>query len=100
MLESSIYKVRMHDVSNVHIKFLNVQRYSRASIGKYFSFWIDVSQGILVLFVHHHTLIFGTGTLVTGSKILFGGQDVFVVWHGVLKLSFIDTFHTKLDLGG
>ena len=92
----------MYDVSNIcsYIKFLNVQRYSRASIGKYFSFWIEVSQGILVLFVCYHTLIFGTDTLVTGSKILFGVQDVFVVWHGVLKLYFIDTLHAKLDLGG
>ena len=49
------------------------------SIGKYFSFWIEVSQGILVLFVRHHTLFFGMDTLVTGSKILFGVQDVFVV---------------------
>ena len=30
---------------------------------------------------------------------MFGNQDVFVVWDGVLKLPFIDTFHTKLDLG-
>ena len=57
---------------NVHTKFLNVQRYSRASISKYFSFWIEVGKGILVLFVRHHTLVFGADTLVTGSKILLG----------------------------
>ena len=58
-------------------------------------------QVLFVLdFVRHHTLIFGTDTLVTGSKILFGIQDVFVVWHGVLKLSFIYTLHAELDLGG
>ena len=44
-----------------------------------FCFWIEVSKGILVLFVCDHTLIFGTDTLVTGSKILLGSQDVFVV---------------------
>ena len=64
-----------------------------------FRFWIEVSQAILVLFVRHHALILGMDTLVTGSKIFFGVQDVFVVWHGVLKLSFIDTLHAKLDLG-
>ena len=100
-LKSSIYKVHMHDVSNVHVystKLLNVQRYSRASISKYFSCRIEISQGILVLFVRHHSLIFGTDALVRGSKILFHSQDVFIVWHGVFKLSFIDTFHAKLDL--
>ena len=76
-LESSIYK--MHDVSSIHIKLLNVQWYSHASISKYFSFRIEISQGILVLFVRHHTLISGTDTLVRGSKILFRSQDVFVV---------------------
>ena len=100
-LESSIYKVHMHDVSNVHVystTLLNVQLYSRASIGKYFSFRIEISQGILVLFVRHHTLISGADTLVTGSKILFCSQDVFVVWHGVFELCFIGTFHAKLHL--
>ena len=57
---------------NVHTKFLNVQRYSCVSIGKYFSFWIEVGKGILVLFVRHHTLVFGMDTLITGSKILVG----------------------------
>ena len=64
-LESSIYKV--HDVSSVHIKLLNVQWYSRASIRKYFSFQIEISQGILVLLVRHHALISGADTLVRGS---------------------------------
>ena len=100
-LESSVYKVHVHDVSNVHVystTLLNVRWYSRASTGKYFSFRIEISQGILVLFVHHHTLISGVDTLVRGSKILFRGQDVFVVWHGVFELCFIDTFHAKLHL--
>ena len=55
-----------------YMKFLNVHRYSRASIGKYFWFWTEISKGILVLFVCHHTLIFGADTLATGSKILLG----------------------------
>ena len=42
------------------------------SIGKYFSLWIEVGKGIVVLFVCHHTLIFSMDTLVTGSKILLG----------------------------
>ena len=63
-------------------------------------FQIEISKGILVLFVSHHTLIFGSDTYVSGSKILFCSHDVLVEWHRVLKLSFIDTFHTKLDLGG
>ena len=70
--EFSIYKICMHDISNVHLNFFNVQRYSHVSIRKYFSFQIEISKGILVLFVHHHTLIFGTDTLVTSSKILLG----------------------------
>ena len=100
-LESSIYKVYVHDISNVHVystTLLNVQWYSRASIGKYFSFWVKISQGILVLFVRHYTLISGADTLVRGSKILFRSQDVFAAWHGVFELCFIDTFHAKLHL--
>ena len=64
-LESSIYKVHMHDLSNVHVystTLLNVQWYSHA---KYFSFWIDISQGILVLCVHHHTFISGADNFVS-----------------------------------
>ena len=52
-LESSIYKVHVHDVSSVHVystTLLNVQWYSRASIGKYLSFRKEISLGILVLF--------------------------------------------------
>ena len=40
------------------------------SIGKYFLFWIEISKGILVQFVRHHTLIFDADTLVMASKIL------------------------------
>ena len=82
---------------NVHTKFLNVQLKVQLCVHQQVLFVLDRSKsGILVLFVRHHTLIFGTDTLVTGSKILFGVQDVFVVWHGVLKLSFMDTLHAKL----
>ena len=100
-LESSIYKVHVYDISNVHVYctiLLNVQWYSRVPISKYFSFQIEISQGILVLFVHHYTLISGADTLVRGSKILFRSQDVFVVWHGVFELCFIYTFHAKLHM--
>ena len=63
-------------------------------------FWIKICEGILVMFVRHHTLVFGMDTLVTGSEILFCSQDVFIMCHGVLKLSFIDTFHIEFDLAG
>ena len=100
-LESSIYKFHVHDVSNVHVystTLLNVQWYSRASIGKYLLFRIEISQGILILFVHHHTLISSVDTLVRGSKILLRSQNVFLVWHGVFELCLIDTFLAKLHL--
>ena len=29
---------------------------------------------------------------------MFRSQDLFVVWHGVFELCFIDTFHAKLHL--
>ena len=102
-LESSIHKVHVYDVSNVHVystTLLNVQWYSRASIGKYFVFRIEISQGILVLSVRHHTLISGADTLVRGSKLLFRSQDVFVVWHGLFELCFIDTFMLNFTCPG
>ena len=64
----------MQDVSNVHVystTLLNVQWYSRVSIGKYFSFLVEISQDILVLFVRHYTLISGADSLVRDSKICF-----------------------------
>ena len=41
---------------------------------------------------------FSSDTGVAGMKVLFSVQDMFVVWHRIFELTFIDTFHAELEL--
>ena len=76
---SYIYKVCVHDVSNVHMKsmyFCHAQSFqmSRGAVVQpsAFSFGIVVSQSILFLFIGHHTLVFSLDTRVASTKVFFG----------------------------
>ena len=63
LLFYSIYKV---------LKFLDRSRNSRKSIFQHFTFRIIISQCIFVPLIGHHTLVFGSDTLVTCPEVFFG----------------------------